>query len=207
MRKKEGHKERDIIKAAIKVFAKNGFHNAKVAEIAEVAKVGTGSIYLYFDNKVDILDKIFEKLWIKLTEETQKIMETEIEPEVQIEKYVDLLLNELISNHNLAAVYINEQDFFVNKKGVKFKKHYLEFYDLIEQIFSEGIKNKVFTSEIELNTLKFFFIGGIKALIHQHISSPNKLDIADIKKEIMHIIVKGIKKAAIYKLSIFSFQK
>lgn len=192
MRKKEGHKEKDIIKAAIKVFAKNGFHNAKVAEIAEVAKVGTGSIYLYFDNKVDILDKIFEKLWKKLTEETQKVMETEKDSKVQIEKYIDLLLNEFISNHNLAAVFINEQDFFVGRKGVKFKKHYTEFYGLVEEIFQQGIKNKVISSHIDLNILKFFFIGGIKSLIHQHISGSNKLDVTEIKRDIMHIIEKGI---------------
>ena len=58
MRVKEGNKREDIIKAAIKVFAKNGFHNAKISKIAEVANVAAGSVYLYFKSKEDILYQI-----------------------------------------------------------------------------------------------------------------------------------------------------
>lgn len=66
MRRKEGNKEQDIITAAIEVFAEDGYHEAKISKIAELANVATGSVYLYFESKEDLLVKIFSNLWIKL---------------------------------------------------------------------------------------------------------------------------------------------
>ena len=55
MRKKDSAKYQRIIDAATKIFAKKGFYKAKVAEIAKEARVADGTIYLYFENKEDIL--------------------------------------------------------------------------------------------------------------------------------------------------------
>jgi TetR/AcrR family fatty acid metabolism transcriptional regulator len=57
---KSNDKHERILQAAIRVFARNGFYNSKVAEIAKEAQVADGTIYLYFKNKDDILIKLFE---------------------------------------------------------------------------------------------------------------------------------------------------
>ena len=46
MRVKEGNKEKDIIEAAISIFAKDGYRNAKISKISDAAKVATGSVYI-----------------------------------------------------------------------------------------------------------------------------------------------------------------
>src|SRR5262249_59217556 len=48
-----------ILRAAIKVFARGGFFNSKVADVAREAGVADGTVYLYFKNKDDILVSIF----------------------------------------------------------------------------------------------------------------------------------------------------
>ena len=48
-----------ILRAAIKVFARSGFFNSKVADVAREAGVADGTVYLYFKNKDDILVSIF----------------------------------------------------------------------------------------------------------------------------------------------------
>ena len=61
-----------LLKAASEVFAKKGFYNAKVSEIAREASVADGTIYLYFKNKDDILISLFEEkmhLWIQQVDE------------------------------------------------------------------------------------------------------------------------------------------
>src|ERR1700757_4629411 len=55
----EGKRER-ILDAAIKVFAAEGFYNAKVSQIAQLAGVADGTIYLYFKSKDDLLINRFE---------------------------------------------------------------------------------------------------------------------------------------------------
>ncbi len=54
-------KRERILRAAIDVFAKSGYFNAKVSEIAKAAGVADGTIYLYFDGKEDVLVTIFRE--------------------------------------------------------------------------------------------------------------------------------------------------
>jgi TetR/AcrR family transcriptional regulator, fatty acid metabolism regulator protein len=53
-------KRERILDAAERVFAEHGFFNTRVAEIAKVAGVADGTIYLYFKSKDDLLISLFE---------------------------------------------------------------------------------------------------------------------------------------------------
>src|SRR5438477_10149566 len=53
-------KRERILEAAVRVFAEKGFYNAKVSEVARVAGVADGTIYLYFKSKDDLLISLFE---------------------------------------------------------------------------------------------------------------------------------------------------
>jgi TetR/AcrR family fatty acid metabolism transcriptional regulator len=53
-------KHERILNAAVRVFAKKGFHGTRVAEIAKAAGVADGTIYLYFQSKDDVLVSLFE---------------------------------------------------------------------------------------------------------------------------------------------------
>src|SRR5215813_12644187 len=59
MKEKTNGKYEAILRAAIKVFAENGFFYSKVADVAKAAGVADGTVYLYFKNKDDILVSIF----------------------------------------------------------------------------------------------------------------------------------------------------
>src|ERR687896_2160521 len=56
-----GDKREAILRAATKVFARSGYFNAKVADVARVAGVADGTVYLYFKSKEEILRSIFER--------------------------------------------------------------------------------------------------------------------------------------------------
>ncbi len=66
MAKKTGEKYDAIIEAAVVVIAQFGYHQAQVSKIAKEAKVADGTIYLYFENKEDILVSLFEERWDSL---------------------------------------------------------------------------------------------------------------------------------------------
>ncbi len=58
-RKPEGDKRRRILEAAITVFAQKGYFTARITDIARSAGVADGTIYLYFNNKEDIIASVF----------------------------------------------------------------------------------------------------------------------------------------------------
>src|ERR1044072_4905490 len=56
-----GDKRESIMRAATKVFARSGYFNSKVADIAREAGVADGTVYLYFKSKEEILHSIFDR--------------------------------------------------------------------------------------------------------------------------------------------------
>ena len=61
-RRRTDDKRQRILQAAVKVFAKKGYFGAKVSEIARKAGIADGTIYLYFDNKEDVLVSLFDEV-------------------------------------------------------------------------------------------------------------------------------------------------
>src|SRR5712692_8689794 len=75
----EGKRER-ILDAAVRVFAQEGFYNAKVAQIAHVAGVADGTIYLYFKSKDDLLISLFEDRMERVNENLKTALNGEGAP-------------------------------------------------------------------------------------------------------------------------------
>lgn len=76
---KEDNKEKRIFEAALKLFVENGIDNTSISLISKEAGIATGTIYLYFDNKVDLINKLYisikkEILEIICTEPTDSTM-------------------------------------------------------------------------------------------------------------------------------------
>jgi len=61
-------RRREILDAAYKVFSEKGYHNAGMADIAAEMNVGHGTIYRYFDNKLDVASSVIEDLIVKISE-------------------------------------------------------------------------------------------------------------------------------------------
>src|ERR1051325_9842547 len=72
-----GGKRDRILEAAIKVFAAEGFYNAKVSQIAHAAGVADGTIYLYFKSKDDLLINLFEDRMERVNANLREAIQTE----------------------------------------------------------------------------------------------------------------------------------
>ena len=85
--KNKNDKHRRIIQAAVKVFAQKGFFQAKVSEIARAAGVADGTIYLYFQNKDDILISLFEQEMAGILNDMKKALARAEHPAAKLETF------------------------------------------------------------------------------------------------------------------------
>lgn len=191
MRTKEGNKEKDILDAAIEVFSKDGFHKSKISKIASLANVATGSIYLYFENKENILLKIFEKLWSNIYKEAESINQSKISPIEKIEKMVDLFFNYFNENPKLALVYVKEQD-NIDLKGTMFYTYHEGFLDIGEDIFNQGKAEGIFNKDIDVKVLRHFIFGGSRNLLHLWAENSSFNELALIGASVKNVIKHGI---------------
>jgi len=112
-------KHKRILQAAIKVFAKNGFYNSKVSEIAQEAGVADGTIYLYFKNKDDILISLFEEEMEKIIQNMKQEIGKEEDLLKKLKMFAVVQLNSKKENPDLAAIMEVEL-----RQSSKFMKEY-----------------------------------------------------------------------------------
>ncbi len=194
MRTREGNKEQAILEAAILVFAKYGYHNAKIYQIAQKAKVATGSVYVYYKNKEDLLQTIFHNMWQHLYQQLEGVTsKTELEPLEKIDSMIDFILDLFDGNPALAVVYVNEQIHMLRNKS-KFTKYYDQFLEMGEDVVKEGINAGVFTNEINMDIFKGYIFGAIRNLVHKWAEDHEKYPINNIRKNIKYLLKNGILK-------------
>lgn len=195
MRKKEGNKEQVILSAAIKVFAESGYHNAKVAKIAELANVATGSVYVYYENKEDLILKIFDRIWERLYNGLKTVHENRNLNSIEkFDGLIDLLFDVLSEDLNMAFVFVNEQTELIQKRKNEFTVHFNNFFDLGETIVVDGMKQGVFSDDLNVKTVRDFLFGGIRHLLRLWAANPQDYDLNEIRKNVKNFVKHGLLK-------------
>jgi TetR/AcrR family fatty acid metabolism transcriptional regulator len=82
-----------ILDAAIKVFARKGYHGCRVSDIAREADIAYGLVYHYFKNKEEILHTIFEERWSGFLEAVDEIAGRDVGAEDKLVSVAALMLN------------------------------------------------------------------------------------------------------------------
>src|SRR4051812_27342475 len=100
----QGDKRERILDAAVKVFAREGFYNAKVSQIASAAGVADGTIYLYFKSKDDLLISLFEDRMEAINANLRKALEAETSAIARLRRVVSLHLQLVAEDRHLAEV-------------------------------------------------------------------------------------------------------
>ena len=133
-------KRERILDAAVKVFAQEGFYNAKVAQIAHAAGVADGTIYLYFKSKDDLLISLFEDRMERVNETLRAALAGSDSALEQLRAVVRLHLQLVAENRHMAEVICVEL-----RQSSKFVKEYAnpkfgEFLRLIAGAIAAGQK-------------------------------------------------------------------
>jgi TetR/AcrR family transcriptional regulator, fatty acid metabolism regulator protein len=101
-------RRRELLDAAVRVFARKGFHGSRVGDIAEEAGVAHGLLYHYFRSKDEVLETIFGEAWQRLTTETDRI-ETSGQPiREQLRRFARIYLGSWLVTPELIAVLVRE---------------------------------------------------------------------------------------------------
>ena len=194
-KRKDSEKYHRIIEAATKVFAKNGFYQSKIAQIAKEAGVADGTIYIYFENKDDILISLFEEqMKAVLDNMALQITKTD-DPAEKLEIFASTHLDLIEKNKDMAEIIQVEL-----RQSGKFMKEYknerfLEYIDIIGNIISEGQKKGLFRKDVIPGVAKRAFFGALDEVSRFWVlSSRKQYDIKTVAKQISGFFLNGIKE-------------
>ena len=195
MRVKEGHKDKAILEAAIKVIAENGYYGAKIHKIAEVAGVATGSIYSYYENKLQIVLAIFDEVWKELSLKIEIVeRDPELTPVQKFDALLDSVFNLFTENQSLALVFAHEQNQLIRDYPDKFTPYFEKFLQTGESIVRQGISTSVFNPDVNVELLRKYLMGGISALLQSWAHNPEKNSLQEIRDQLKLFAKQGLNK-------------
>ena len=160
-----------ILRAAVRVFARKGFFNSKVSDIASEAGVADGTVYLYFKGKDDILHSIFDRMMAEFIGEGRRLIEKITNPELKLKRIAELHLEKLSADRDLAIVFQVEL-----RGSTKFMQEFsaagfAEYLDIIRRTIVEGQEAGVFRTDIKPIVGAKIFYGALDEMVTNWILS------------------------------------
>ena len=101
-------RRRELLDAAARVFARKGFHTARVGDIAEEAGVAHGLLYHYFRSKDEVLETIFRETWTELVADTVRIEHAGVPLREQLRRFARIYLGSWLMTPDLIRVLVRE---------------------------------------------------------------------------------------------------
>src|SRR5258708_14310873 len=143
-------KPQQIIDAAVRVFARYGFYNSGVSDIAREAGIASGTIYLYFKTKDEILVTLFREKMAGFVSALRKEIAGDPEAPAKLRRLVRLHFETLEAHPDMAEVVQIEL-----RQGQKFFRgasaHEISaYFDLIGSVLQEGVEAGVFVADLPL---------------------------------------------------------
>lgn len=186
-------KREAILRAAVKVFARKGFFNSKVADIAKEAGIADGTVYLYFKSKDEILHSVFDRAMGEFISEGKREIADINEPDAKLQKIARLHLERLSSDRDLAIVFQVEL-----RGSTKFMEEFsgggfAEYLDIIRQTIVEGQKQGIFRQDLKPIVCAKIFYGALDEMVTNWILSKKSYLLTPMADEVLKVFFNGTK--------------
>lgn len=185
-------KREAILRSAIKVFARKGFFNSKIADIAGEAGIADGTVYLYFKGKDEILHSIFDRAMEAFIDEGKKELAELESAESRLRRIAELHLERLGADRDLAVVFQVEL-----RGSTKFMQEFsaagfAEYLDLIRQTIEDGQKSGAFRNDIKPIVAAKILYGSLDEMVTNWILSKRSYPLAPMAGEVLKIFFGGV---------------
>ena len=158
-------KRRAILDAAITVFARQGFHTARVSDVAAEAGVAYGLVYHYFDSKDQMLNELFSERWQLLLEASHEVQETDASPRDKLAGVANFIIESYRHEPELMKVIIVEVTRAANSFGRTHLPEIRKAYDLVAGIVADAQRTGEFRDDVDPNFSAMVFYGAIEQLL------------------------------------------
>ena len=187
-----GDKREAILRAATKVFARSGYFNSKVADVAREAGVADGTVYLYFKSKEEILRSIFERNTGEAVRAGREELAKIEDPREKLRRIARHHLERLGADRDLAVVFQVEL-----RGSTKFMEEFsaaglAEYLRLIREILEEGQRAGLFRAELNAKVVAKILFGALDEMATNWILSKRRYKLAPLADEVLDIFLGGV---------------
>lgn len=189
---RDSDKHQQIIEAAVRVFARNGYYNSRVSDIAREAGVASGTIYLYFKTKDEILVSLFREKMAAWVAHVRDEIADESDPVAKIRRLVALHFSVLEKDPALAEVVQVEL-----RQGHKFFRgasaHEVSaYFELIGTVLEEGQAAGVFRDDVPVKVATKVLFGAMDQMATSWVLGKRKHRLTEAAEAVATVFLRGV---------------
>ena len=190
-RPRSDDKRQRILQAAVKVFARKGYHGARVSEIAQKARVADGTIYLYFRNKEDIIVSLFDEVMREHLVEKRERLEDLPDAPARLLAIARHHLDLLGGNRDLAVVFQVEL-----RQSTQFMERFTaswlqDYFALIARVLEEGQREGSLRADLPVKVVTKAFFGALDEMVTSWIIGRKDYDVAQLAGPVVDLFLRG----------------
>ncbi|HET7876669.1 MAG TPA: TetR/AcrR family transcriptional regulator [Methylomirabilota bacterium] len=188
-------KPQQIIEAAVRVFARKGYFNSRVSDVAREAGIAAGTIYLYFKTKEDILIRLFQDKMAEFVSAARKSIAGEPDAASKIRRLIRMHFEMLEQNPELAEVVQVElrqgQKFFRGASAQEIGA----YFALIAGVLEEGVAEGRLRSSLPVRVATKMLFGAMDQMATSWVLGKRGYRLADTADAVAEIFLQGVAAA------------
>ncbi len=186
-------KKRQIIQAAISVFAQKGFNNTKMIDIAEAGAIGKGTIYEYFRSKDEIFLEAFNFFKQEMDSEIAKRIYLLTDPKEKIVVFIETSFEFYLKYADFMEIMFDfwAEGLRTRHEKIELKPIYEQYRQYIASFLDEGIRAGVFR-KMKSKLVASIIFGAMDGLALQWILDKKNFLLIETGKELIQTLLDGI---------------
>jgi TetR/AcrR family fatty acid metabolism transcriptional regulator len=192
---RQADRRRQILAAAVKVFAKKGFHASRVGDIAEEAGIAYGHVNHYFNSKEHLLETIFRTTWTEMLARVHEVEEAGVPAAEAVRQVTALLLRTWRRDPDLVRVLVREVT--RNQHVQREIEEITAAMDALERIVRRGQESGEFRSELDPRMAAVVFYGALEEVLSSWVLGqlPDRdEDIARAEMSVVAVLTGGLRR-------------
>lgn len=181
-----------ILSAAAKVFARSGYFNAKVSDVARTAGVADGTVYLYFKNKDDLLASIFGWAMDEFLRRARAELNETHGVREKLHRFASLHFSLLEQERDIAIVFQIEL-----RQSIKFMEQFsttylAEYLQLLREIVEDGQRQGLFRKQLNAKVVTKALFGMLDEMATNWVLSHKKHSLTALVEPVLDIFLNGV---------------
>jgi TetR/AcrR family transcriptional regulator, fatty acid metabolism regulator protein len=190
-------KRRQILRAAITVFARSGYHTSRVSDVAKEAGVAYGLVYHYVGSKEDLLETIFRTTWTEMLARVREVEAARVPAAEAVRQVTALLLRTWRRDPDLVRVLVREVT--RNQHVQQEIEEITEAMEALERIIRRGQETGEFRAELDPRLAAVVFYGALEEVLSSWVLGqlPDRdEDIARAERNVVSVLTGGFVEPA-----------
>jgi TetR/AcrR family transcriptional regulator, fatty acid metabolism regulator protein len=156
-------KRRVILDAAVRVFARGGYHGSRVGDIATEAGVAHGLLYHYFASKDEVLETVFRENFSDLVERFRAVEASDEPAAEKLEGIAKILLRTWRHNPDLVTVMVREV-----ARSPQLQAQVGEVREalaIVQRVIEQGQRDGIFRADLDARMASWIVYGGLEEVL------------------------------------------